>query len=796
LFVLSALVYPGVLAVLCVGAGLAVDRASGGFLPGVLLPAVGVAALIAVSQLTTYVPGVAPATPYVIAGVGAGGLAIGWPRLRLLARRLRERRWALTAAALAFVIALAPVLFAGRPTFSAYMVLTDSALHIVGADYLIRHGQHYAHLDLVNSYGQYINNYYNQSYPTGAETLLGGSAFLTHVPVIWAFQPFNAFVLATAAGPAWLLSRRLGLEGPWAAAAALCATVPALVYGYELIGSIKEITALGLILSLGALVVEHPRWLRGGPRAAIPFALVVAGGVSALGVAFGAWTVVAVLVLVGVVIADGALARREAGRLLMLVGSGAIVLAVCAWATWHHVSGSVQIAQAVASTPNRGNLVAPLRAFQVFGAWLQGSYQRSPAGASLAITDALIGVTALTGLLGALHVLRIRAYTLAGWLALMVVLGVLLTRLGGTWSDAKTLVLSSPVFILLAWGGVAALLAAVHRLVPLLTALALLGGVVASDVLQYHDTDLAPTARYDELASINSRFAGRGPALFTDFDEYSLYELRDLDVGGPDFLYPPIGLIGIDVGHGGQVQLSRARAAALRAYPLIITRRDPSAIRPPAAYRLSWQGTYYQVWSRITGARAAIARFRLTGTRPVACSRVRAIARVAASQGAMLIAASPTDVVRIDLARAHRPATWRRVDIWYVMPGPGRLQAAFRIQRPGVWNVWLQGEIMRAVTVRVDGRRVGSIGGQVAGDVVVPNTMTPLPVRLAAGRHDLSISRGGTSLAPGDGGSGILTSVFLAPAGAGEQQRLHVAPADLWRSLCGQHYVWIEAVQR
>ena len=91
------------------------------------------------------------------------------------------------------------------------------------------------------------------------------------VPVIWAFQPFNAFVLATASGPAWLLARRLGLERAWAAAAALFATVPALVYGYELIGSIKEITALPMVLTLGVLVVLHPRWLRRGPIGAIPF---------------------------------------------------------------------------------------------------------------------------------------------------------------------------------------------------------------------------------------------------------------------------------------------------------------------------------------------------------------------------------------------------------------------------------------------------------------------------------------------------------------------------------------------
>ena len=109
-------------------------------------------------------------------------------------------------------------------------------------------------------------------------------------------------MLATAAGPAWLLVRRIGLDRGWAALAALSATVPALVYGYELIGSIKEITALGMILTLGALVVLHRRWLLGHPTGAIPFALVTAAGVSALGVGFGAWVLAAVAVLVVVAV--------------------------------------------------------------------------------------------------------------------------------------------------------------------------------------------------------------------------------------------------------------------------------------------------------------------------------------------------------------------------------------------------------------------------------------------------------------------------------------------------------------
>jgi hypothetical protein len=168
-FVATVLLYPCALAALCVGAGLLVDRCSGGWLPATLLLTVGAAALIALSQLSTYIHG----------------------------RRSR----------------CSPCCSLGRPSFSSYMALSDSAVHMLGADFLIRHGQDYAHLDLRNSYGQYINDYYNTSYPSGADTLFGGSAFLLGLPLIWAFQPFNAFMLASPPGPAWLLVRRIGLDG-------------------------------------------------------------------------------------------------------------------------------------------------------------------------------------------------------------------------------------------------------------------------------------------------------------------------------------------------------------------------------------------------------------------------------------------------------------------------------------------------------------------------------------------------------------------------------------------------------
>src|SRR5664280_3078169 len=231
MYLATALLYPCVLGALCAGAGLLVDRCSGSFLPAPLLIPVGAAGLIALSQLSTYAYPLAAATPYAMAAVAIVGFTLAWGRARTLAARLRRRPSLGAVSVLAYLIALAPVLIAARASFSSYMALADSAVHLIGADFLIRHGQHYAHLDLRNSYGQFINDYYNTSYPSGADTLFGGSAILLRVPLIWVFQPFNAFMLATAYGPAWVLARRVRIRGGWAHAAALASVVPALVYG-------------------------------------------------------------------------------------------------------------------------------------------------------------------------------------------------------------------------------------------------------------------------------------------------------------------------------------------------------------------------------------------------------------------------------------------------------------------------------------------------------------------------------------------------------------------------------------
>jgi hypothetical protein len=774
-----------------------------------LLPAVGVAALVGASQLSTFVVALAGATPYILVALALAGFVLARARLAAICAAALRRPSLPAGMVLAYLLGIAPVLLSGRASFSSFMALSDSAVHIMGADYLIHHGQSYAHLDLHSSYGQFINAYYNSSYPSGADTLFGGSAGLLGLPLIWAFQPFNAFLLACAFGPAWLIARRAGLRGAWSWAAALCAVVPALVYAYDLIGSVKEVCALTMMLAAGALVAGHGRWLGRSPRGALPIALVLAAGVSALGTAFGVWVLVAVAVLAGV-LADR-VRRRELSlsSALATVALGVGVGVLATLPTLAHLGGSLSVASNISSTGNPGNLARPLRAIQVLGVWLNGSYKIEPHGIDGTITDVLVVLGAAAAVAGAIALVRMRAYALAAWMALTLLAWLVVSLSVTTWAQAKTLMLTSPVVVLLAWAGLGALARAAPRRRPaadgtragrrpalrpaaLLAAgvgVALLAATIVSDAMQYRASNLAPTARYQELAAVGHRFAGQGPAAFTDFDEYALYELRNLHVGGPDFVYPPPALAAAAGGYGEPVDLGHVPPQALADYPLIVTRRDPLAPRPPAAYRLAWQGSYYQVWRRAQPA--ALVHRALTGAPAAQCAQLRALA-TAAPAGARLVAAATPRLVRIVVGGAHHPRRWGHQREGLVMSVPGTLTARFALGAGGAWDVWVQGQLMPRVTLAVDGRALRAISGELSGNSLVPDTVPPRRVVLAAGEHVLTLTRGGSTLAPGDRGSAVLDTVLLTPAGEPAAGTLATASAAHWRRLCGRTYRWAE----
>ena len=125
------------------------------------------------------------------------------------------------------------------------------------------------------------------------------------------------------------------------------------------------------------------------------------------------------------------------------------------------------------------------------------------------------------------------------------------------------------------------------------------------------------------------------------------------------------------------------------------------------------------------------------------------------------------------------------------MRRPGTLKAGFDVARAAEYEMWLQGQFMPSVGVAVDGRKLTSIKGQLAGNSLVPDTATPVAVRLTAGRHRLAVTRAGFSLAPGNGGSAVLDGAFLAPAGTPARQLRTLSPGE---NACSARFAWVELV--
>ena len=168
-------------------------------------------------------------------------------------------------------------------------------------------------------------------------------------------------------------------------------------------------------------------------------------------------------------------------------------------------------------------------------------------------------------------------------------------------------------------------------------------------------------------------------------------------------MYPPPAIAQTE---GQPANLDLISPAALRSYPLIVTRRDPAASRPPAAYRLLYQGAYYEVWGRRPGAPAALAHVAPVSATTAAADdgdsrdggralrsnarRVAGLAQLAKAHGAQLFSASPPrdrwDRRRARLASGLGGVSLRAADVTTRPP-----RATFAVPHAGHWDLWLQG---------------------------------------------------------------------------------------------------------
>jgi hypothetical protein len=793
--IVAWVLFPLVLVAACAGLGLLVERASGGVLPGVLILPLGTAGLVAASQLTTYFDWSAELTTPFVVVLALAGLGLGFARLR----RPAVDRWAAAAAAGVFAVFAAPVILSGEATFAGYTVLGDTSIQMIGADQLLETGRDFDSL-APSSYEMSLVRYYDDSaYPSGGPTAIGALRQVVFEDVAWIYQAFLAWLAAMLALALYSLARPLVSWPLLRALVAFVAAQPALVVGYALQGSVKEMGIVFAAALLGALVGPFARFLP-GLRRGIPVAVAGACAIAFIGPAAAVW-----LAPFGIALIAIALTRPPRGRKLLVAAEAATMAALVAVLSYQSLLDLGRFLKAdsfLTSQHEFGNLIGPLKTLQMFGIWFSGDYRVPPTGSSLTLTHLLIGIAIGSGALGVLWAVRRNARELLLFLAVSFVAWAYVTKEGSPWSDGKALMVISPAVVLAAMLGSAAFAAWGRRLEALLLAATIAGGVLASSALAYHDVSLAPRDRLEELESIGEQRAGDGPTLYNEFEEFGKHFLRKADPEGSSEgwqrRYVP-HRNGQYARQGFSYDLDGFRLDYVRHYRTIVVRKSPVASRPPADYRLASSGRYYDVWQREPGRERSIVEhlplgsaFQRGGTAP--CGEVRRLARVARRSGGELAFAPAPKSFAVFPARSAFPPTWfvDGAEAFVLRPrGPGKIEDSTFVTAPGLYEVWIEGSFGRGYEVWLDGRPLGHIGDHVNGRGQYGFVTT---VQLDPGRHVVTLFRGGGSLEPGDGLLEMLGPILLTPR-LEDPHAVHRLPAARAESLCGRWLDWVEVVR-
>jgi hypothetical protein len=371
----------------------------------------------------------------------------------------------------------------------------------------------------------------------------------------------------------------------------------------------------------------------------------------------------------------------------------------------------------------------------------------------------------------------------------------------------------SPIVPMLAMIGALSLWRGPLKIAGAAVAAVVIGGLLWSNALAYHDVSVAPYDRYAELLTLNDRLAGRGPVLLDEYDEFGKYFLRD-----PPGLTEPENVTGYrGAPYEPNALVDRRRRPTVKtplsmddialryveSIPYVILRRSPTLSRPPANFRLAWRGRYYDLWRRTASPRVLrhdpLGRDVFHPAARVSRALARSWAGRARRAGGRIAYVPRRPLEGVFTARLKPlPGRWVLFGGYpraVVPAGPGSATGTVRVARSGRYRLWVEGSFARRMTLRVDGRLAGRTGEELnnPGEYA---SFGPLP--LARGRHRITVSQGGGTLQPGSGGylSSLrhVGALFLAPVADETLPVRLLDPAD-WRRLVGVNADWLEIVR-
>jgi hypothetical protein len=812
-FLLSWLATPVLLAVLSLGGGLLVAALAerlgtprGDAFPPILVVPIGFALLVVLSSLLTNWQLTAPLSGVGPLLVALAGLFVGRQRVRGWLPAWRGMGWALLAAVLPGAALAAPVVLTGQAGITGYTKITDLGHQLAFIEYLRTDGRAaISPATAASSFDQVVAKLVG-NYPGGTQSIVATLGDLTRVNIVWLYQPVLAFVAAMLGIALFVVLKRAIPSPKWRALAAGVAAQPTILYAYALAAGIKEISGAAAIALVAAVLAER-RPL--GWSVLVPAAVAIGSAFAIFSVTILPWVGVIFLVFA----AFELLSEPTERKATVLRWAG--IWGLAAVITAPFVQDGVQLFKAAGSTGpiGLGNLAAPVPAWSAVGPWITSDHRFPLAQyGKPTITYALIAIALVLVAIGLVRAFLMRdrgmvAIGLAGGIAMAYIL-----RNSEVWVQLKAFCMTAPLTLSLAFSGAAWLVGRARWAyigIPValggLGAAALVGGgVLYGNALQYHATPLAPYDRMADLERLDKRFAGQGPTLAPNFDEFAELLLRRAHASG---LVDPWR--GMTYNRFADPALKMTRDTDeydqrfLQNYKLIIRRRDPTDSRPPSNYRLVAQTRWYEVWRQAGDPRLIEAHYPLNDrprerTRSF-CARVQQSVDKAGPGAQIRYATASPGTTTIGISPLAVPGTWvldpKTGDIR--AGAPGRLPQGFTLKRAGTFRVYMRGSIGRTVTVDIDGRRAGALRWRES----YPDQYEALrTVTLPAGKHVLTITRGGGTLLPstGNDASGATTTIGpLALVSVSEREPMTTLPAAKLRSVCSSRTPmdWLEVIR-
>ena len=251
------------------------------------------------------------------------------------------------------------------------------------------------------------------------------------------------------------------------------------------------------------------------------------------------------------------------------------------------------------------------------------------------------------------------------------------------------------------------------------------------------------------------------------------------------------------------LDLDELQLPYIQSVPQIVMRRSPTVTRPPANYRRTFIGKYYELWERVAGTEGSV-RAHLPlgpnvfqpGARPD-CRVVRAMAtRARRIGGALAYVRRPEVIVTSPMVHSlawHGYGAYPRA---LVPVSAGAFRSEVSSKTGGRHSVWIEGSFGREVRVLVNGRDVGSVSNETGN----PGQYFRIgSIDLRAGPSSIRVVQTGGDARPGNGGwdSSLrhIGPVALS-AEANDRREVEWMKPEQARELCSQRLDWIEVVER